>query len=107
MSAPARDLALIRADLGEVLAAPGIEPWRAKLRQVADRIARRPSVAGATWRAMSIELRGLLLTICTERRDCMLDAQQPWESFTDAERVTIGATARQWGRSLAEAGRLR
>lgn len=68
---------------------------------------RRGSVSGAAWRAISPQLREVLLSLCTDRRNVDADSLMAWGQLTPDERAAIGATARTWRRELQGAAWLR
>lgn len=86
--------------------------WRAAM-GLRDEIAQRVTVgqdaAGQAWRDMPPRVRvALVMLACdmngTDPRDF---ARQTWASYTEAQRLSIGSTAREWQRAMACAGVLR
>jgi hypothetical protein len=65
------------------------------------------SIASTTWRALSLDLRRVLVALCTDVRDMDAAANAAWHSFTVDERRRMGAVARDWRRNLERAGWLR
>lgn len=62
------------------------------------------SLPGRTWRAIAPEVRvTLVMLAATAEGDPRRLAAQPWESFSDADRASIAATARTFARELAGA----
>lgn len=60
------------------------------------------------WGVMSLQARMVLVALCLPGADDPeRDAARTWLSFTDAERATIGAAARDLSRQLSGAGMLR
>lgn len=113
-----RNLAPAAADLdadnlATVAALKGVAVWQAgieRCRAAVDRasVARGAgTVAAGVWRRMSPELRAMLLMSCTDVRDPMTAAAGAWGDFSEDERNTIGATAREFRRQLERAGWLR
>lgn len=99
------DLAALRVE-----AAMRGEPTigRAIARRARERMERSGAAAAPyVWRTMPDTMRELLLTMATERKVTPAVLHQPWEAFSDAERLAIGSTARQWARELDRAGMLR
>jgi hypothetical protein len=90
-----------------VVSAMPMSPERAKVLQQREFIAARgaKSRAEVAWSDMHYVCRLFLVQLCTERDDSA--ANIPWRSFTEAERITMGAQARQFQRDLARAGDLR
>jgi len=87
---------------GETVARAAVRRARAALD------AQRPGgVSGATWRAMSLQVRELLVSMATTRRDVEAAALTPWQQLPDEERQCIGSLAREWRRQLEGAGWLR
>jgi len=113
LNAP-RDLGAIVADLGKAdTAAEAAIAARAvgdaallKARATANR---HWGATAAAWRGMSPFLRELFVSMYTETPAgrVQLVAQQPWDSFSTAERCAIGAAARQLHRETERAGWLR
>lgn len=57
-----------------------------------------------TWSEMPMKTRTVLVMLgSTTSEDPRTVARRPWESIPEAERVTIGACARQLGRDLTRA----
>lgn len=107
MSEP-RNLATMRDDLaGSMYSDP--EPWRKPLKALRDRIEANiaRSDGGAVWRAMSASMREVLCSLYTDSKRPDQAALQAWESFSEAERVAMGAAAREWRRQLDGAALLR
>ncbi|MFY7915870.1 MAG: hypothetical protein ACOVPA_14530 [Rubrivivax sp.] len=65
------------------------------------------SIASTTWRALSLDLRRVLVALCTDARDMDNAANAAWHSFSVDERRRMGAVARDWRRNLERAGWLR
>ena len=57
-----------------------------------------------TWSEMPVKTRTVLVMLgSTTGEDPRTFARRPWESIPQADRVSIGATARQLGRDLGRA----
>ena len=67
----------------------------------------RGGITAAVWRSISPELRQVLCTMATARRDVEAAAATPWAQLSDDERICIGSLARQWRRELEGAAWLR
>lgn len=65
------------------------------------------SAAAAVWAGMHQAARLLIVSMATDRADVATAARLPWESFAPAERIAMGAAARQINRDTAMAGALR
>jgi hypothetical protein len=89
------------------MSAMPMSPERAKVLQQRDFIAARgaKSRAEQAWSEMHYVCRLFFVQLCTERDDAA--ANMPWRSFTEAERIAMGAQARLFQRDLARAGELR
>jgi hypothetical protein len=77
----------------------------ARFREAAEaRKGREPdSLPGRTWRAMSLRVRTVVVMLGGSAGDPKEAARQPWESFGDAERASMGAVARELGQNLRDA----
>lgn len=95
----------LRADAalhGETIAQAAVRRARAAIE------AHRPvKLSAQTWRRMSSELRAVLVSLGTARRDVDACDGMQWEQFSEAERVAMGAMAREFRRQLEGAGWLR
>lgn len=62
------------------------------------------SLPGRTWRAMSLATRTVVVMLAASTQgDPREAARQPWESFTDSDRASMAACARELGRELSGA----
>lgn len=88
-------------------AAAPMSPARAAVIAQRDFLASRGarSRAEEAWGGMHYVCRLFLVQLCTERPDEA--ANLPWRSFTEAERIAMGAQARQFQRDLSNAAALR
>lgn len=110
MNAP-RDLGGLSLELdaamhGESIAAAAMRRCRAAMDR-GQTAKGSPPMAAQAWRAMSVHMREILVSMATDRKDPQRDACQAWGSFTDAERAALGATAREWHRQTQGAQWLR
>lgn len=97
------------ANLAAVAALHGESVAHCALRLCRESLERntRGGVASGVWRRMSVNLRAYLIAECTNRQSPHLDALQAWGDFTDDERISLGAAAREWRRQTDGAGYLR
>lgn len=79
----------------------------AALQRARERIDAKGKVSRPVWSQMAPELRQVLLTLCTDRKDVESACYMPWCQFTPDERAAIGATARTFRRQLELANWLR
>jgi hypothetical protein len=97
--------------VGAEAAAQTEELWAAGIRRCREAVergrAQRRSVADETWARINPDLRVLMLTMASTRRDADDLALLPWSKLPEAERVAVGSYARQLERELHGAGWLR
>ncbi len=95
--------AALRADAD----ARGVSIGRALIARymVGQRPATEPdSLPGRTWRAMSVPARTVVVMLAASTSgDPREAARQPWESFSDADRASMAACARDLSRELRDA----
>lgn len=61
------------------------------------------SLPGRTWRAMSVPARTVVVMLAASTSgDPREAARQPWESFSDADRASMAACARDLSRELRD-----
>lgn len=61
----------------------------------------RDSLPGQTWRAIGLHVRTTLVMLASTRQgDARELARQPWESFSDDDRASMAACARELQREL-------
>lgn len=61
----------------------------------------RDSLPGQTWRAINLAVRTTIVMLaCTQPGEPRELARQPWESFSDSDRASMAACARELFREL-------
>lgn len=98
----AGSLAAISALTGESIGSCAIRLCREKLER-----STKGGIAHGVWRRMSVNLRAYLIAECTNRSNPHGAAEQAWGDFSDDERISLGAAAREWRRQLESVGYLR